>query len=136
MGVNTWSGRGADKTFLEVRVTKNRAKLQDLSTGAKNRQKGVRIESDATDENIVHNEYCNVASIVHTENEFVFDFHFQLGNKTNLVSRVITNPKHAKAFLIALEENMEKYESHFGTIELSKGASGLPSDQSEKTHLM
>lgn len=117
-------------------MTKNRAKLQDLSTGVKNRQKGARIESVAADESIVRNEYCNVASIVHTENEFVFDFHFQLGNKTKLVSRVITNPKHAKAFLIALEENMEKYESHFGPIELSKGASSFPTDQSEKTHLM
>jgi hypothetical protein len=57
--------------------------------------------------------YSNVALIKHTDNEFVFDFIFSDSNEGHLVSRVVTNPTHAKMFLKALEENVQKYEKKF-----------------------
>ena len=61
-------------------------------------------------------EYCNLAAIHHSQTEFVFDFLFRLGDATELVSRVITSPLHAKALVLALEENLGKYEAKFGKI--------------------
>jgi len=60
--------------------------------------------------------YCNVASIAHSQSDFVLDFIFRLGKEGHLVSRVITNPGHAKALLVALQENIEKYEAKFGVL--------------------
>ena len=39
-------------------------------------------------------------------------------NKPEVVSRVIMSPEHAKRLLAALNDNIRKYESQFGTIEL------------------
>lgn len=61
-------------------------------------------------------EYANVAGIFHSQNEFVFDFYFQSPGGKELASRVITNPRHAKAFLMALQENIAKYEAQFGKL--------------------
>lgn len=60
--------------------------------------------------------YCNLASIHHSAAEFVFDFIFVLGNRGQVVSRVITSPQHAKALLAALDENIKKYEASHGPI--------------------
>ena len=70
--------------------------------------------------------YCNVAAIRHSQSEFVLDFVFRLGKEGHLVSRVITNPRHAKALLAALQENIEKYESKFGAL--------APAPQPETLH--
>ena len=62
--------------------------------------------------------YSNVAGIAHSKNEFIFDFALIVPGKSvaSVHSRVITNPEHAKQFLIALEENISKYEKIFGEI--------------------
>jgi hypothetical protein len=62
--------------------------------------------------------YTNFAVISHLPNEFMFDFALVLPQQPALVvSRVLTSPRHAKAFLKALEENVQRYEALFGTIE-------------------
>ena len=61
--------------------------------------------------------YTNFAVISHTPGEFVFDFAVLLPNQPAIVvSRVLTNPRHAKSLLRALEENIQKYEAVFGEI--------------------
>lgn len=60
--------------------------------------------------------YCNMATIHHSQWEFVVDFIFLLGNRGNAVSRIITNPQHAKALLGALAENVQNYENQYGEI--------------------
>lgn len=64
-------------------------------------------------------KYANFAVISHSPNEFVFDFAAAYPNQQSalVVSRVVTNPRHAKAFLRALEENLRRYEANFGPIE-------------------
>jgi hypothetical protein len=56
---------------------------------------------------VLEGKYCNAAALSHTKREFVLDFIFQLGNEAHLVSRILTNPPHAKAILDALRRNVE-----------------------------
>ena len=63
-------------------------------------------------------KYSNLAVVSHTGNEFVFDFALSLPNQPAVVvSRLLTSPQHAKAFLKALAENVAHYEQSFGLIE-------------------
>lgn len=68
--------------------------------------------------------YSNLAFIAHTEEEFILDFIFLQPQKPagKLVSRIILNPKHAKRFLSALNENIKKYEARFGEIKPNSDA--------------
>ena len=40
--------------------------------------------------------------------------------KAKVRSRIITNPKHMKRLLLAIQDNLSKFESKFGPIELSE----------------
>ena len=64
--------------------------------------------------------YSNAANIIHSKNEFIFDFAIILPGKNaaRVQSRVITNPLHAKQLLIALQNNISKYEQSFGEIKV------------------
>ncbi len=66
--------------------------------------------------------YSNLAVIGHTENEFVIDFVFiqPQAPKAKVRSRIITSPQHIKRFLIALQENVQKYENTYGEIKIDK----------------
>ena len=83
----------------------------------------VKIEMDLKD---FSGAYCNMASIHHSESEFVLDFAFVLGKQGKMMSRVITNPQHAKAIALALSENVKKYEDKYGEIKASKGSVNRP----------
>ena len=67
--------------------------------------------------------YSNIANIIHNQSEFVFDFARIMPGVdfARVMSRVIMTPRNAKAFLMALQDNIKKYESEHGEIELSKG---------------
>ena len=60
--------------------------------------------------------YCNAANFRHTRHEFIMDFILHLGNEAHFLSRIISNPLHAKAMLKALQDNIEEYEKKFGAI--------------------
>ena len=66
-------------------------------------------------------KYSNLAVIGHSATEFVLDFAAVLpGAKgAQVQSRVILAPEHAKRLLVALQDNVQKYEQQFGTIQLS-----------------
>jgi hypothetical protein len=68
--------------------------------------------------------YCNAANFRHTKHEFIMDFIFHLGNEAHFLSRIISNPIHAKAMLKTWQDNMEQYEQKFGPI--PSGDSGAP----------
>lgn len=92
-------------------------------------EKGLQVLAGAAD---LKGDYCNVAAIHHAQTEFVFDFFFQLGNQGQLVSRIITNPQHAKAIMSALSENIKKYESRFGTIKPLERSERKPAQKSQR----
>lgn len=64
--------------------------------------------------------YSNLAMITHSSSEFVMDFISILPGmaKAQVRSRVIMSPEHAKRLLLALQDNVAKYENAFGKIEL------------------
>ncbi|MDG1667735.1 MAG: DUF3467 domain-containing protein [Opitutae bacterium] len=60
--------------------------------------------------------YCNSAFIKHSKDDFILDFIMAESGEGYLVSKVITNPSHAKKILKALKDNVEKYEKSYGEI--------------------
>jgi len=69
-------------------------------------------------EEIAEGSYANFAIITHSNAEFVVDFvNVMPGTpKSKVKSRVILTPMHAKRFMKALVENVERYEAANGTI--------------------
>jgi len=67
--------------------------------------------------------YSNLAIISHSSSEFIVDFiRIMPGTpKANVKSRIILTPEHAKRLLLAMEENVAKYESQYGKIKVENG---------------
>ena len=65
--------------------------------------------------------YVNMAMLNHNETEFVIDFIYvqPQAPKAIVRSRVINSPKHMKRLMMALQENVAKYEAQFGKIDIS-----------------
>ena len=65
-------------------------------------------------------EYANFAIITHSSSDFVLDFARILPGvpKAQVKSRVILAPEHAKRLLMALQENIVRYEREFGQIKM------------------
>ena len=66
--------------------------------------------------------YSNLAVITHSNCEFVMDFVQMLPGmqKAQVASRVIMAPEHAKRLMLALQDNVGKYEKQFGRIDLTQ----------------
>ena len=98
-----------------------------MEKDTKNKQLKIEI-----DENIGQGEYVNFAIVTHSAAEFVMDFIRILPGltKSKVKSRIVISPMHAKTFLIALKDNIEKYEKKFGEITL--GVSKKPFFNSDK----
>lgn len=87
-----------------------------MSEEKKSNVKEVKFE---VDKEIARGRYANMALIGHSETEFFLDFVLALPRQApTVVSRVITNPKHAKALLRSLEENIRRFEARHGEIQL------------------
>lgn len=68
---------------------------------------------------IAKGEYSNLAIITHSKSEFIIDFAKILPGlpKPEITNRLIMTPEHAKQLLMALRDNIVKYESVFGEID-------------------
>ena len=69
-------------------------------------------------EEVAEGTYANLAIITHSHAEFVIDFvNVMPGTpKSRVKSRIILTPQHAKRFMKAITENIQKYESVNGAI--------------------
>ncbi|HOJ17915.1 MAG: DUF3467 domain-containing protein [Ignavibacteriales bacterium] len=82
--------------------------------------------------------YSNLAIITHSPAEFIIDFTRIVPGvpKAKVLSRIITTPQHAKMFLRALKENIERYESRFGEIKVDQSSEQhfgfVPNTKAEK----
>ena len=80
------------------------------------------------DDDVAQGIYANMAMVNHTENEFTLDFIYiqpqQLKGKVR--TRIITSAKHAKRVMLALQDNIAKFEARFGTIEIVDAGPGDP----------
>jgi len=65
-------------------------------------------------------DYSNIVTIIHSETEFLIDFGMFLPGRDaiRVANRTILSPRSAKQLLIMLKQNIEKYESNFGNIQL------------------
>jgi len=70
------------------------------------------------DEETAQGSYVNLAVVNHNETEFVVDFIFvqPQAPRAKVRSRIVTSPRHAKRLMLALQENLQRYEQVFGTI--------------------
>ena len=79
-------------------------------------------------EEIADGIYSNLAIITHSNTEFVLDFIRVMPGipKARVKSRIILSPEHAKRLLMALDDNIEKFEAVNGRIRVQDGGPGLP----------
>ena len=63
-------------------------------------------------------QYSNLAVLSHSPQEFYLDFVAMAPNmpQAKVVSRIIMTPENAKNLLMALRDNVAKYEQTFGEI--------------------
>ena len=82
-----------------------------------NKQQGLQIELTAE---VAQGQYANFAIITHSSSDFVLDFARVLPGvpKSQVKSRVILAPEHAKRLLAALQENIMRYELEYGQIKI------------------
>lgn len=71
--------------------------------------------------------YSNLAIISHSPAEFVMDFTRILPGvpRARVHARIIMTPQHAKLFLNALGDNIEKFERQYGEIQIQHTGSGF-----------
>ncbi len=83
------------------------------------KQQGMEMNLELPQE-VAEGTYVNLAIIAHSSAEFIIDFARIVPGvpAPKVKHRVILAPEHAKRLLLALQDNIAKYERTFGTIEL------------------
>ena len=84
-----------------------------------NQQKDNGLQIELNDD-VAQGIYSNLAIIAHSSSEFVVDFIRVMPGmpKAKVQSRIVLTPEHAKRLMIALVDNVKKYESQFGEVNL------------------
>jgi len=85
-----------------------------------NPQQQNQIQIKATDE-ILRGVYANAMQVRHNKEEFVSDFMTLQPPHGSLNARIFTSPGHFKRMVLAMQENLKKYENSFGEIQIAEG---------------
>ncbi len=82
--------------------------------------KQVQVQIQLDDET-AQGMYANLALVNHNETEFTIDFLYLQPQqpKAKVRARIISSPKHTKRLLLALQENLRRFEERFGPLDLS-----------------
>ena len=82
-------------------------------------EKGFSIELK---QDVAKGTYSNLAIITHSKNEFIIDFVSRLPGmpKAQITDRIIMTPESTKRLLLALQDNVGKYEAANGQIDLGE----------------
>ena len=88
-------------------------------------KKQINIELN---EEVAEGIYSNLAMITHSNSEFIVDFIKMMPGvpKAKVKSRIILTPQHAKRLFKALKDNIGKFESMHGTIDIPEGGDMMP----------
>ena len=88
-------------------------------------EKGLSIDLK---QDVAKGSYSNLAIITHSHSEFILDFATMLPGlpKPEVHNRIIMTPEHAKRLFLALQDNINKYESQNGPISLGEPKATLP----------
>ena len=87
-------------------------KMKDGKAGS-----GMRFRVDDSE---VTGSYVNFAMLNHTQTEFIMDLMFLMPGRPQgrVVARAIMAPATAKRLATAMAENVKRYESRFGPIDV------------------
>lgn len=87
-----------------------------MSTNDQQQQGQLNIEIS---EEVAEGNYANLAVITHSHSEFVIDFvNVMPGTpKSKVKSRIILTPQHAKRFMKALADNINRFEAANGKVQ-------------------
>ncbi|MCG8321851.1 MAG: DUF3467 domain-containing protein [Cytophagales bacterium] len=101
--------------------------MDDTKSKPKESNKGNQINIELS-EDIAEGVYANLAMIAHSNSEFVIDFIRLMPGvpKAKVKSRVVITPEHAKRLLLALQDNIKKYEDTFGPIKKTEETPKFP----------
>ena len=101
--------------------------MEDTKDKSKESNKGNQINIELS-EDIAEGVYANLAMIAHSNSEFVIDFIRLMPGvpKAKVKSRVVITPEHAKRLLLALQDNIKKYEDTFGPIKKTEETPKFP----------
>lgn len=113
--VKNFLGSFLQKTSLSTACCIFAAQLIYMDEQQMNPQNQLNIEIT---EEVAEGEYANLAIITHSHAEFVIDFvNVMPGTpKSKVKSRIIFTPQHAKRFMKALTENIQRFEAANGSI--------------------
>ena len=83
------------------------------------KKQGQGLEIHLSDE-VAQGNYSNLAIIAHSSSEFIIDFAAILPGmqRANVNTRVILTPEHAKRLLLSLQDNISRYETNVGRIDI------------------
>lgn len=86
-----------------------------------------QLEIDLNHE-IAQGTYANLAIIAHSTSEFIIDFVRLMPGvpKPEVKSRIIMTPENAKRLMLALQDNIRKYEQDNGMIRIPQEGSPNP----------
>ena len=87
----------------------------------KQNQQQIKIEIPKEE---LQGRYANMAMIAHGPNDFFIDMILRGPNmpQARVQSRIIMAPQHAKELMLALQDNIRRYESNFGEIKINRPA--------------
>lgn len=90
-------------------------------------QKQNQLEIDLSHE-VAQGIYANLAIIAHSTSEFIVDFVRLMPGvpKPEVKSRIIMTPENAKRLMLALQDNLRKYEQDNGVIRFSQNGPATP----------
>ena len=85
----------------------------------KNKSQQIKIEFNEESASV---EYSNFVVVTHSAAEFVLDYIRVLPGmaKAKVKSRIIMSPMHVKTLMLALQDNIKKFEEKFGEIKVFK----------------
>lgn len=92
-----------------------------------NEEKQEQLEIDLGHE-VAQGIYANLAIISHSTSEFIVDFVRLMPGvpKPEVKSRIIMTPENTKRLMLALQDNIRKFEQDNGVIRLSQEGTSSP----------
>lgn len=97
-------------------------KIINLKTMSADNELNIELSNE-----IAQGSYSNLAIITHSSSEFIIDYIRMMPGvpKPQVNNRIIMTPENAKRLLFALQDNIAKFESQFGEIEVHNDPKGV-----------
>jgi hypothetical protein len=71
-------------------------------------------------DNFAGADYTNMAQFNHNKEEFQLVLFNVAANTGRVISKIVTSPAHFKRMVLAMQDNLAKYEKAFGQIDENK----------------